>query len=80
MCENYPTYSDVTAPDRSVLANLFPDRNDEALTLEEVENRIAGIYRFFAAEAPGVHAQEQGELGELWRIADDFYAAEEGAE
>ena len=45
-----------------------------ALTLEEAENRIKDIYEFFAVAAPGVVPKEDGELGLLWRIVDDFLA------
>lgn len=80
MCENSPDQTHRTGTVGDLISALADHaKQDEALTLEEVENKIAGIYRFFAEEAPGVQAQEQGELGVLWRIADDFYRAE-GAE
>lgn len=46
-------------------------------TLEETENEIAGIYRWFATEAPGVTVREEGHLAALWAVADDYYAKEE---
>lgn len=46
--------------------------------LDEVENEIASIYRWFAHEAPGVTVREEGHLAQLWSIADAYYA-EEGA-
>lgn len=42
-----------------------------ALTLEEIEDRISEIYHWFAREAPGVTPQEDGELGNLWKLFDD---------
>lgn len=42
-----------------------------ALTLEEIEQRISGIYRWFAREAPGVTPKEEGELGVLWSLVYD---------
>ena len=49
-----------------------------ALTLEEIEQRIAGIYRFFHQVAPGVTPQETGELGTLWRLFDEMMAKKGG--
>lgn len=42
-----------------------------ALTLEEIEDRISGIYHWFARVAPGVTPREDGELGILWKLFDD---------
>lgn len=43
-----------------------------ALTLEEIEDRISGIYHWFAREAPSVKPNpDMGELGLLWRLFDD---------
>lgn len=47
-----------------------------AYTLEEVEDRISGIYHMFAREAPGVTPVEAGELGVLWALFDDMVGAE----
>ena len=42
-----------------------------ALTLEEIEQRIYEQYRFFAQVAPGVTPNpDVGELGTLWRLFD----------
>lgn len=41
-----------------------------ALTLDEIEQRIYEQYQFFAQVAPGVTPQETGELGTLWRLFD----------
>lgn len=46
----------------------------EALTLEEIENRIRDIYEFFTVTAPGVRPQETGELGALWALFDRMVA------
>lgn len=43
-----------------------------ALTLEEVEDRISGIYHMFAREAPGVTPVEAGDLGVLWSLFDEM--------
>lgn len=45
--------------------------------LSEIENEIAGIYRWFAKEAPGVVVREEGTLERLWAVADTLYAQEE---
>lgn len=43
------------------------------LTLEEIEQRISGIYRWFAREAPDVKPNpDAGELGLLWSLFDDY--------
>lgn len=43
-----------------------------ALTLEEIEDRISEIYHWFAREAPGVKPNPHaGELGNLWKLFDD---------
>ena len=42
-----------------------------ALTLEEIEQRIYETYHMFAREAPGVTPNpDAGELGTLWRLFD----------
>lgn len=46
-------------------------------TLEETESEISGIYRWFAAEAPGVVVREEGHLAQLWAVADAYYEKEE---
>ena len=43
-----------------------------AYTLEEAESRLYEIYQWFHREAPDVVVQEAGEVGDLWRIVDDF--------
>lgn len=48
-------------------------------SLEETENEIAGVYRWFAREAPGVRVQEEGHLAQLWAVADAYYDKEEQA-
>lgn len=48
-----------------------------AYTLEQAENEIAGIYKWFAANSPGTVVQEVGHLADLWSIADYYYALEE---
>lgn len=40
------------------------------MMLEEAENEIASIYRWFAEEAPGVVVQEEGHLAQLWAFVD----------
>lgn len=40
------------------------------LTLDEIEFRIYETYQYFAREAPGVTAQEEGDLGLLWSLFD----------
>ena len=49
-----------------------------ALTLEEIEQRIYETYHMFAREAPGVAPQETGELGTLWRLFDEMMAKKGG--
>lgn len=46
----------------------------EALTLEEIENRIRDIYEFFHQVQPDVTPQETGELGALWALFDRMVA------
>ena len=46
----------------------------EALTLDEIEDRISGFYHWMAREAPGVQPQETGELGALWALFDRMVA------
>ena len=46
-------------------------------SLEETENEIAGIYCWFAREAPGVVVREEGHLAALWALADSYYEKEE---
>ena len=47
----------------------------EALTLEEIENRISEIYAFFSQVAPGVTPRSDvGELGVLWALFDRMVA------
>ena len=40
------------------------------MTLEQVEREIAGHYRWFAKEAPGVTPMETGALAQLWAVFD----------
>ena len=46
------------------------------LTLDEVHNDIAAIYRWWAVKAPGVTPVEAGELGALWALADILHEEE----
>jgi hypothetical protein len=46
------------------------------MTLEQAENEIAAIYRWFAQEAPGVTVREEGHLANLWAVADAHYEKE----
>lgn len=46
-------------------------------SLNEVENEIAGIYRWFSQEAPGVSVREEGHLAQLWAVADRLIELEE---
>lgn len=48
-----------------------------AYTLEQAENEIAGIYRWFSQQSPGTRVREEGHLADLWSIADYYYALEE---
>lgn len=48
-----------------------------AYTLEQAENEIAGIYRWFHENSPGTVVQEIGHLADLWSICDYYYALEE---
>lgn len=50
------------------------------MTLEEAENEIHGIYRWFAEEAPGVVVQEEGHLAQLWAVVDSHLDPETGEE
>lgn len=45
-----------------------------AYTLDQAENEIAGIYRWFHENSPGTVVQEVGHLADLWSIVD-FYLA-----
>lgn len=49
-----------------------------ALTLEEIEQRIYDQYQFFAQVAPSVTPRETGELGTLWRLFDGMMAEKGG--
>lgn len=48
------------------------------MKLQEIEDEIAHVYRWFAAEAPGVRVQEHGRLAQLWREFEFRIDAEEG--
>lgn len=45
-------------------------------SINEVENEIAGIYHWYAKEAPGVTPIETGHLANLWALADRIYEEE----
>lgn len=46
------------------------------LTIDEVQDRIKSVYEFFAVTAPGVWAQESGELSALWSLYDAHVEAQ----
>lgn len=46
------------------------------MKLEEAENEISSIYRWFAQEAPGVAVREEGHLAQLWAFVDAQIAEE----
>lgn len=49
------------------------------MTLEQVEMEINHFYKWFAREAPGVTAREEGTLGDLWALADAMIWQEENS-
>ena len=46
------------------------------MSIEQIENDIAGIYRWWAQSAPGVTPLEAGHLADLWALADYEYEKE----
>lgn len=46
------------------------------MTLNEVEERISEIYKWYSIVAPGVSPQETGELGALWAMFDRMVEGE----
>lgn len=54
------------------------DKNEQpkSLTIEQVEQDIYDIYRFWAITAPGRVVNETGRLQVLWKVWDTLYRAE----
>ena len=46
------------------------------MTLDEVHEDIAAIYKWWAVKAPGVTPRESNELGALWALADILHEEE----
>lgn len=47
------------------------------MNLEEAEQEINSLYKFWAITAPGVTPQEHGRLGQLWAHVDTLLASGE---
>lgn len=58
------------------------DKNEqrESLTIEQVEQDIYDIYRFWAVADPEVKPKEVGRLQVLWKVWDTLYKQEKEAE